>query len=246
MIWLLLCSLLFTSVSQDNSKHATGQIVKESIDSGGRSRTYYLFVPTRLAPGAPMIVTLHGSGRDGRSLVEKWKDIAASEGIVLAGPDSLSSTGWSAPQDGPEFLHDVIEAVGKKYGIDPRRVYLFGHSAGASFALNISMLESGYFAATAVHAGAMDQQTYPLIDLAKRKIPIALFVGTRDQFFPLSKVRATRDALQVRGFSVLLTEMVGHDHDYYGRSAEINRNAWEFLRARELPGEPSYEQHRFK
>ena len=34
-------------------------------------------------------------------------------------------------------------------------MYLFGHSAGAGQALYLSLLESEYFAATAVHAGAL-------------------------------------------------------------------------------------------
>ena len=42
-----------------------------------------------------------------------------------------------------------------KYPINPRRVYLFGHSAGASFALHMSLMESQYFAAAAIHAGAL-------------------------------------------------------------------------------------------
>jgi hypothetical protein len=31
----------------------------------------------------PLILTLHGSDRDGLSLVEKWKDIADQEGFNL-------------------------------------------------------------------------------------------------------------------------------------------------------------------
>jgi poly(3-hydroxybutyrate) depolymerase len=67
-----------------------------------------------------------------------------------------------------------------KYPINPRRVYLFGHSAGASFALHMSLMESQYFAAVAIHAGALRGTTWKLIDLAKRKIPISIQVGDSD------------------------------------------------------------------
>ena len=130
-----------------------------------KQRTYYLFVPETIKASAPLIVLLHGSTRNGESLVVKWKDLAESEGIIIAGPDSTDSAKWTAPTDGPEFLYDLVEALTQKYPINPRRVYLFGHSAGASFGLQMSLFESEYFAATAVHAGALNGQADRLLDL---------------------------------------------------------------------------------
>jgi poly(3-hydroxybutyrate) depolymerase len=98
---------------------------------------------------------LHGSNRTGNSLVEKWKDLAKKENFIIAGPDATDLSFWGTPQDGPEFLRDLVEELKSKHPINPRRVYLFGHSAGASFAIQMSLLESQYFAATAIHAGAL-------------------------------------------------------------------------------------------
>lgn len=223
------------------------KVVKESIRSQGKERTYYLFVPDKISPAtpAPLIVLLHGSGRNGLSLVEKWKELAKKEGVIIAGPDSLNSRGWRIPEDGPDFIHDLVEALKAKYPINARRVYLFGHSAGAGQALYLSLLESEYFAATAVHAGAIDAEAGPYMERAPRKIPIAIFVGTNDHLFPLPVVRATRDALNARGFKTELTEIKGHTHWYYDRAAEINRSAWEFLKGHELGGEPKYVQYQF-
>lgn len=223
------------------------KIIKESIRSQGVERTYYLFLPDKVNPAtpAPLVVLLHGSGRNGLSLVEKWKELAKKEGVIIVGPDAVSSQGWKIPEDGPDFIHEVVEELKAKYPINTRRVYLFGHSAGAGQALYLSLLESEYFAATAVHAGALNADDGPYIERAKRKIPIAIFVGTNDQFFPLPVVRATRDALNARGFKSELTEIKDHTHWYYDRAPEINRSAWEFLKGHELSGEPKYEQHRF-
>jgi poly(3-hydroxybutyrate) depolymerase len=240
--------LLFTLlVSLGSSPVPAEKIAKESIRSQGKERTYYLFVPDKISPATPvpLIVLLHGSGRNGLSLVEKWKELAKKEGIIIVGPDSVTSEGWKIPEDGPDFIHELIEALKAKYPINPRRVYLFGHSAGAGQALHLSLLESEYFAATAVHAGALGPEGSPYLEGAQRKIPIAIFVGTNDQFFPLPLVRATRDALNARGFKSELTEIKGHTHWYYDRAPEINRSAWEFLKGHELGLEPRYEQHRF-
>src|ERR1700752_174771 len=173
-------------------------ITKELITSKGKTRAYYLYVPSTLKSGtpAPLIVTLHGSNRTGVTLVEKWTSLAKKEGIIVAGPDATDLRGWGSPQDGPDFLRDLVEELKTKYTINPRRVYLFGHSAGASFALMMSPMESQYFAATAIHAGALTAEGMEFIPLAKRKIPISIQVGDSDEFFPLKPVRSTRDALK--------------------------------------------------
>jgi poly(3-hydroxybutyrate) depolymerase len=224
------------------------QISKELITSKGKKRAYYLFVPEKLNPAAPstLIVLLHGSGRNGLSLVEKWKELAKKEKVILVGPDASDSQNWRIPEDGPGFVFELVEALKARYPVNARRVYLFGHSAGAGQALYLSLLESEYFAATAIHAGALHgSQDSQLIKYAKRKIPIAIFVGTNDSFFPLPVVRATRDALNAQGFNSELTEIKGHTHWYYDRAPEINRSAWEFLKRYELTGEPLYEKHQF-
>ena len=225
---------------------ASDKIVKDSITSQNKKRSFYLFAPESIKSGtpAPLIVLLHGSGHNGLSLVDKWKDLAAKEGVIIVGPDSMEPARWASPVDGPDFLHDLVENIKSKYTIDPRRVYLFGHSGGAVFALYMSLFESQYFAAAAVHAGALGRQD-PAISLAKRKTPIAIYVGTRDPFFPLDDVRGTRDDLNTRGFAVVLAEMAGHDHNYYGSASKINQSAWEFLSKHRLSEDPEYEQYRW-
>ena len=227
---------------------ASAKVVKNTIESEGKKRSYYLFIPASVASGkpAPLIVLLHGSGRNGSVLVEHWQKIAEQEGIILAGPDSRNSASWAIPEDGPRFLRDLVEELKSKHPIDQTRVYLFGHSAGAIFGLMISALESEYFAAAAVSAGALKKDNYSLLDEAQRKIPLAIFVGTKDPLFPVAEVRKTRDALAQRGFPVRLTEVDDLNHNYYSRSAEINGHAWEFLKAQQLAGEPKYKEYLFR
>ena len=228
-----------------NAGISSPKIQKETFTSHNKKRTYYLFVPETIKPSepAPLIVLLHGSGRDGLSLVDKWKDLANKEGVVLAGPDAAGS-GWSTTADGPSVLHDLVETLKSKYPINSRRVYLFGHSAGAVYAIDLSMMESEYFAATAIHAGGWrEKKEFDEIKRARRKIPLAIWIGTRDQYFPLQSVRATRDALVASGFPVEMTEMPGHDHWYYDLAPSINEAAWEFLKKYELSAEPHYEEY---
>ncbi len=224
------------------------KISKETIVSEGKKRTYYIYVPEKLNPSVqvPLLVLLHGSNRNGLSLVEKWKDLAKQEGVILLGPDSADSSRWSIPGDGPTFVHELVEAMKAKYPINTKKVYLFGHSGGAVFALLMSLYESEYFTSTAVHAGSLGPEATVLLDLAKRKIPIYLQVGSEDPLFPLASVRATRDVLNARGFPVQLTEIPRHDHWYYDLAPQINLAAWQFLKTQELSGEPHFEEYKFR
>ena len=235
IVLLLSCS---SSIAKDD-------ITKELITSNGKPRAYYLYVPSTIKTEtpAPLIIMLHGSNRTGVTLVEKWKDYAKKEGFIIAGPDATDLRGWGSPQDGPDYLHDLVEELKSKYPVNPRRVYLFGHSAGASFALQMSLMESQYFAATAIHAGALANDDMELLDLAKRKIPISIQVGDSDEYFPLKIVRATRDALKGKDFPVELIEIANHDHWYYDKAAKFNQTAWEFLKKYELEGEPRYQKY---
>ena len=223
-------------------------IQKQIIKSQGKSRGYYLFVPEKLTADqpAPLLLLLHGSGHNGMSLVEKWKDLAKKERIILVGPDSSNPEMWATPGDGPDFLHDLITELQSKYPIDPHRLYLFGHSGGACFALYMSLYESEYFAATAIHAGALRTEDKKIVAIATRKIPMYIAVGTVDHFFPLADVRATRDMLNTNGFNVQLTEMPGHDHWYYDLAPKINAGAWNFLKEQKLAGDPRYTQYSFR
>jgi poly(3-hydroxybutyrate) depolymerase len=225
------------------------KIISDSIVSRGKKRAFYLYVPAsvRAERPAPLLVMLHGSGQSGRILVEKWKELAEKEGIILVGPESSDPRRWRVPEDGPDFIHELVETLKAKCPVNARRIYLFGHSAGAISSIYMSLLESRYFAATALHAGAlkMGKLERALMESAPRKIPFIMFVGTDDPFFPLKEVRATRDALRASGFPVELTEIKWHTHDYYRRSVEINKSAWEFLSRQKLEDEPEYRQYNF-
>lgn len=223
---------------------ASGKITKETIEFMGQKRSFRLFVPKGLPSGGavPLLVTLHGSGGDGASLVDKWKDLAAEEKIILVGPDSRNPAFWAAPVDGPDFLYDIVERLKKAYPIDPRRVYLFGHSAGAVFTLLTAMWESQYFAAAALHAGALeDFEAMDGIATAKRRIPMVIFSGIADPIFPIKTVRITRDTLRDAGFPASLIEIKGHGHNYYAISSKINPQAWDYLKRYVLPADPHYE-----
>ncbi|HEX6177106.1 MAG TPA: PHB depolymerase family esterase [Thermoanaerobaculia bacterium] len=230
--------VIVTLLSLPLSAFAAPKITEETITSVGKERTYYLFIPESAREGSPLIVLLHGSGRTGKILIDHWKSLAEKEGIVLAGPNASDAQQWQMPEDGPVFLRDIVRDVQKRVAIDGRRVYLFGHSAGANFAVPMGLFQSTYFAAVAAHAGALPQGDDSIVTIATRKIPIYLVVGTRDASH--GAARASHTLLTERGFPAELVEMPRHGHDYYGRSKEINAKTWAWLSAQKLERDPVY------
>ena len=225
---------------------ATQQVTRETLSVAGTSREYVLFAPDRArhAGALPLVILLHGSGRDGRSLVDPWKDLAQDEGIILAAPEATDRRQWELSDDNPDLFASLVEAVKAKLEVDARRIYLFGHSAGAVHAITMGLLESEFFAAVAVHAGALPADAYHLIDYHDREIPLAIWVGTNDRFFPVPLVEATKAAMEVKGLPVKLELIKNHTHDYYGKSRDINRAVWAFLKQQRLTQDPKFKQYR--
>lgn len=242
---IALCACVALGAGRVETSPADAPIEKLTFASGGITRTYYLYVPEKAAAGnAPLLLLLHGSGRNGLTLADPWRRLAREEGIVLVAPDASEPRAWRIPQEGPDFFHDLIELVRlTRDVIDRQRMYVFGHSAGAIHGLGLGVLESEYFAAVAVHAGALAPEMAPMLAQAPRKIPMAIWVGTEDASFPLPVVRQSRDALNAHGFNTRLIEMARHTHNYYGAAARINPQVWAFLKEHRLAAEPRFQRY---
>jgi len=221
---------------------------KLTLTSNGQTRAYRVFVPDgfgRTGPG-PAIVLYNGSGSSVDGLMDPWKEVARKDGVILIGPDAFQSGAWRIPQDSPDFTGEVVEDVKARLPIDPRRVYLFGHSGGAGHVLLLGLLESEYFAAVGAHAGALRPDDRRLLDVPQRKIPMAIWVGTKDQMVPLKMVRDTLAVLTARNFPAKTFEIPGHTHSYAERAPEVTAAAWEFLRKESLMAEPKFYRYPFK
>jgi len=229
------------------SAAAGAGITRETLKIDRDSRTYYLFVPDSVGTEpAPLLITLHGSGRDGRPLVDLFRGAASKQRFIVAGPDAIDRRGWELPADGPAFLYFLVEAVKAKHAVDGHRVYLFGHSAGASFALTMGVMESEYFAGVAAHAAALQEDLGGQLRAAPRKLPIAMFHGTRDNVVPIAIARQARDALISAGFAVDFRELPGYEHNtLYTRGDSVVQPAWAFLKIQALEGEPKYHVYNY-
>jgi poly(3-hydroxybutyrate) depolymerase len=238
MIPALAAAVLLTGGLAGTAARDTDAILTGHFASDDVTRTYAAYAPTSENP-RPLVIVLHGSGGSGRDMVQRWRDLAKRDGFLVAGPDATDRRRWQPPQDGPALFLDLVEEL-KPHQVDMRRIYLFGYSAGAVFTLYMAPIESRYFAAAAVHAGAYNGEAdLGFLETAARKIPLFLSAGSRDDLFPPPLVEATVTRLKRAGFPVTVSPLVGSRHGYELSDA-INERAWRFLREHSLATDPVF------
>jgi poly(3-hydroxybutyrate) depolymerase len=237
-ILLLVLIALLMNVRQPRA----AEIAERTLSYEGNTRTFFEYAPASSTSSASLLLLLHGSGGNGFRMAELWKEFADREGIVLVAPNAWRRDAWRLKEDGPDFLHTVVQSAEATHSVDGRRMYLFGQSGGAVYALIMAMLESRYFAAAAVHAGAWREAAeFRAMVLAQRKVPLKIIVGDRDEFFPTSAVHQTEEALKRAGFPIDVEIVEGQHHAYVPDvAAAINESAWGFLTAHALSDPPVF------
>ena len=212
-----------------------GEITHQEIIFEGQKRSYELFLPDRDASPRALLLLMHPTGQREIHLAEAWKSLAAKEHIVVAAPSSANIESWSMKDDPPSYIEQIITDVKLHHPVDPRRMYVFGFSAGAHYAIKLCLAFPSSFAACGSAMGALEEKLFPDLDNLRGKVPLILFTGTEDEIVPASAVLATYKVLKSRGYEVKLQNYPGQDHNYYRLSGEINKKAWEFMSAHELP-----------
>jgi polyhydroxybutyrate depolymerase len=137
-------------------------------------RTFTLDVPSGYdaAEPAPLVVSLHGYSEVGASTATYLglRDQSEEKGYLLASPEGLVDRAgkqyWNATPaccsfDGADpdddgFLTRVIETVQAQYAVDPKRVFVIGHSNGGFMALRMACHHPDLIAAAVSVAGAND------------------------------------------------------------------------------------------
>ena len=142
---------------------ATPGVGEQQLASGGRARSYRLFVPpgydghTRL----PLVLDLHGSGgtAEGQAANSRFEALAAREGFLVASLQAdANGRRWNVPltDDRPDdvaYASDVIDHVAAHVCTDLRRVYATGFSGGARMSSLLGCKLSARIAAIAPMSG---------------------------------------------------------------------------------------------
>lgn len=190
-------------------------------------RTYHSLGPTD-GPERPVIVLLHGAGRNGRAMLDMWQHLAEREDIILLAPDALAGANWTLMNDAAFIAEEMIEDAMRHLPIDSDRIFLAGHSDGGMIAMRLANLGIGPWKAVEIHAATI---ATTFIVPALNAIPVQIHIGDNDHVFPLDLVRNSAMRLAKAGHDVELVEMSDHTHWYYAVAPRLSLKAWAFFDA---------------
>ncbi|HEV7438163.1 MAG TPA: PHB depolymerase family esterase [Methylobacterium sp.] len=152
---------------QPDAEPGEGAFVALSFSNAEGARDYKLYIPSRPAAAATLVVMLHGCSQspDDFAAGTGMNRLAEAEGFFVAYPaqsgraNGQKCWNWFEPRDqGREsgeaaIVAGITRAVMEAHRIDPARVYIAGFSAGAAAAANIARAYPDLYAAVGVHSG---------------------------------------------------------------------------------------------
>jgi predicted peptidase len=194
------------------------------VEVDGKQWPYRLYVPSaydRLDKDTrwPLVLGLHGAGGDEnsyyshKSCANPIYEVAEKRGYIFAGccgPRQDNSLLAEAPLE-------VMKEVQKHWHIDPSRIYVTGFSKGALTTYQLLAEHPEPFAAAfplvwppisndakLKDSYKIDMKIYPPEEKAKQlaKVPMKIFVGTRDKHTPIENVQKDVDMIRAAGGEV--------------------------------------------
>lgn len=189
---------------------------------------YLVQLPTHFDPtkSYPLVVVLHGAvSRQtvlpdvadsttaffGRSFMEQ----ASESGLIAVCPYSTRRYNWMMPDDGFELVPQLVREVKHMYSIDDSRVYVTGHSNGATGAFSYLMKQPGLF------AGFSGINNRPQVRTGGTFLKNAMnrsfynVATDYDYYFPLEGHRALTKLAKPLGIDWKNQEVLGHrNHSY--------------------------------
>lgn len=203
--WIALSALLLGSACNRIELWPStpqGYIADQSMDAGGETRAFDLFVP----PGqknSPVVFLLHGAGgskealigRDGKAAPYwRWISLAIEHDLILVIPNGTEPDGkrrgWNdcrvhdekPTADDMAFMQALLEEVKANYDVDTTRIYVNGTSNGGLLAQRMAEEMPEQIAAIAsVIASRPDGSS---CDTSSMPVSILYMNGTEDKILP--------------------------------------------------------------
>lgn len=198
-----------------------------------------VFVPEDLSVARPMLIALHGGGRDARSQLDLWKPLAAREQVIVLAPNSekppfIQAT-WFTPEDGQLLVNKVNEAL-SRHPVDRARVYCFGHSVGATKALDWGFHNRHCMAAVALHSPMQASGIYHLNGgPGPRRLPVGVWSGAENSDSNWHCASALEYAYKENpNVAISLTVIPNHEHNGIYTRPGLTEEIWAFLKQHAL------------
>jgi polyhydroxybutyrate depolymerase len=168
-----------------------------TLDIGGRTRTYFVHVPSHYDghKPLPLVFVLHGATQSPES-AEQMSGMSAKADrenfltVYPSGTGRLSRVPtWNSGAccsyamehnvDDVAFLRALIKKLERDYAVDPKRIYFTGISNGGMMSYRAACEMSDEVAAVAPVEGAQDLACHP-----SNPVSVLVFHGTADHLVP--------------------------------------------------------------
>ena len=216
--WHGLAALLILALVPLATPAASGAAVPsygwQRFDLPATGSYMWRYIPASLdlSRPAPLVVFLHGAGGTPEDYMDYVFPAAEQAKCVVALPKSSSDVGWGVGNDEQTVTLAQQEVAGE-LSVDPNRVSIAGHSAGAAYAYLLAYgTAAGYNAVFTLSA-----PFYPVSAVAdpNYKAPIHMYYGTTDPNFTGGDEAALRQQWTQLGIAWEEDVKAGYGHSFW-------------------------------
>lgn len=174
------------------ARQAGGVLSDHRFQSGGIDRSYKLYCPANLSPGAPLVFVLHGYGGNADPKRFGMDSIADKYGFAVCYPqgtrDKQGKTCWNVGYpfqddmtiDDVAFICELAQHLQQAYRLSTHNTFCAGYSNGGEMCYLLAYKCPHVFKAVAPIAGLTLEWMYRELE-AVQPIPLLEIHGTKDK-----------------------------------------------------------------
>ncbi len=159
------------------------------IQTGGKWREAFIYVPDCLTENRPLVISAHGMGDNinNHKSLSQWELVADTANFAVVYPQGDGSQWDINGMTDINFMLDIIKKMSEEYKIDESRVYMTGFSMGGMLTYHIINNVADKFAAFGPISG---YNLWGANFKCSRPVPICHIHGKEDSFVDYNGVPA--------------------------------------------------------